>query len=269
MVELNTPEGTTRPEQKGSPNGIAIEINGKSDLTNKNADRPKEAEINFEINNYVYKKIYEEWLETRIVEKNGNLVTIYILKTHSLMNCHLMDLFPSTIETVRKFKISAIKPQTFYNNPHFIRIATDNTIFDMKYDLLTLLEHFKVFLLKNKSTVYLDELEQFLVYVEEIFRFYQQTIFTLDEQRRMFFSKERVTIGVDRNRNSKENNITEKGENNKEHSHHIECHPVHILRLCILWHFSLKNNISQDDVIKTGYDFLIYLTDWVVLTFFN
>lgn len=276
MTERNMPETTNSPTSEGLNDPIAIEIDGKADIQTKK--QSNEAEIIFEVKNYVYKKVYEEWLETRIVEKANNLVTVYILKTHSMMNCHLMDLFPSTIETLRKFKISSIKPQMFYNNPKYIKIATDNTVFDMKYDLNTLLEYFKMFLLKNKSTIYIDELEQFTVYVKNIFVFYQQNIFTLDEQRRLFLEKEghKRLFQTENSKNpiketcftDKETCFTNKDTPNRI-PQNIECHPVHILRLCIFWHFLLRNNISHDEAIETGYEFFFYLTDWVVFTFFN
>ncbi|ELA46269.2 hypothetical protein VCUG_02236 [Vavraia culicis subsp. floridensis] len=68
----------------------------------------------FNVNNYVYKKINEEWLECRVTSVQNDLYGLYVLKTLSNLNVPADDtqIFPSTIETIRKFKISMVR----YNN---------------------------------------------------------------------------------------------------------------------------------------------------------
>ncbi|ELQ74716.1 hypothetical protein THOM_2357 [Trachipleistophora hominis] len=65
----------------------------------------------FHINNYVYKKINEEWLECRITNIQNNMYGLYVLKTLTNLNVAADDtqIFPSTIETIRKFKISMVR----------------------------------------------------------------------------------------------------------------------------------------------------------------
>lgn len=227
----------------GTESTIISGLTPKSTESIESAAEIKQPVPQLEINNYVFKKVFEEWLETRIVQKKDDLVGIYVLKTHSLMTCHLSDLFPSTIETIRKFKISPIKPTTFYGNPLIISTATKKFDYNFAYDLDTVLADFQEFLLKNKATVYPDELSQFIKYIRGLFFTFRKTLLTENEQKKI-----KKTIK----------------ENEK-----INCHPIQILRLCIMWHFILRKSISDEAVIETGYEFLIYLTDWIFLTFFS
>lgn len=230
---------TTSESSKSEQEKLISSLNSSEAQTPQN--EPKEVPFQYKINNYVYKKIFEEWIETRIVQIHDSFVSIYVLKTHSLMNCHITDLFPSTVETMRKFKITPTKPKNFFNNPLLVSIITEKKEFDFTHDLDEILTDFTEFLVANKPTAYQDELQQFGIYIKSLVSKYGNTILFPNEIE----------------------NIQEK-ETDK-----IRCHPIHIMRLCLFWHFVLKKNIEDEIVVETGYDFFIYFTDWIFLTFFS
>ncbi|KRH92595.1 hypothetical protein M153_41450001019 [Pseudoloma neurophilia] len=253
-------QGSVQSSQKTSIHKVQGSIHKVQDTVQK--DLP---EISYEINNYVYKKVFEEWLETRIVDIQSDIVKIHILKTNTLINCHISDLFPSTIETIRKFKITTIKPSEYFSNPIFIKISTDNSLFENSFFLDDLFNEFKKFIIKNKSTIYFDELEQFLIYFKNIFLYFNESIITEKEKKiikeQKTFKRRRKSTGrFDTNKNSPIEDVI---------STRIRCHPIHLIRLSALWHFYLQKSLSDEIVIETGYEFIIYLVDWTILTYFH
>lgn len=188
---------------------------------------------NLTVDNYAFKKIKDEWLETRILEIKNEKAKIFILKTFTTIESDLIDLYPSTIETHRKFRISHIKPDLFFKQIKLINLL--NQDFDSNYEKDLILANFYNFLLKNKPTIYSDELNQFIKYLKFIFNFYKKTIFTKNEQIKNLKNE--------------------------------FCHPIHFLRLSFYWHYNLKFKLDKV-VVDNCYDFLIYFVDWIFYTYF-
>lgn len=208
----------------------------------------------FQIDNYVFKKISDEWIECRVISFTTEKVILYVLKNFEIIQSNLNEIFPSTIETIRKFKINNIKPNGLYANNKLKKTIEDDgnailkmqTIEDLNLSMISInsiFEDFQIFLLKNKPTIYADELTQFVKYLQYVFdKFIQNTL--LSSLEKEYIQKKQISP--------------------------LDFYkPIHLLRLSVFLQEVLLKDLNDEGIVEICNDFLVYFIDFLGLKYFN
>lgn len=215
-------------------------------------------------NNYIYKKINEEWLECRITAIKNDHYYLYVLKTlrNLDMPAEHAQIHPSTVETMRKFKISAIRySEDCLYMPGLLRgklyedygrmERTLSFIDDhansqdsgptkeysgtTNHSIASILSDFKSFITVNKPTISQEELDEFGKHITLTFNVLGYSYLLTKHEKKKYRKNDLDT----------------------------QCNAYHLLRLLVYMHEVLIRNINDRSVAEICFEYYVYLVDFL------